>query len=70
MVKGSTVKKKRKKEAEKLVIDGNALYELDTECLERKRKGNSLQSTRNIPIIEQAKNNKIRKRRRYDKSNK
>ena len=53
-----------------MVIDGNALYELDTECLERKRKGNSLQSTRNIPIIEQAKNNKIRKRRRYDKSNK
>ena len=62
--------KSRKKEAEKLVIDGNALYELDTECLERKRKGNSLQSTRSIPIIEQAKNNKIRKRRRYDKSNK
>lgn len=62
--------KSRKKEAEKLVIDGNALYELDTECLEQKRKGNSLQSTRNIPIIEQAKNNKIRKRRRYDKSNK
>ena len=62
--------KSRKKEAEKLVIDGNALYELDTECLEPKRKGNSLQSTRNIPIIEQAKNNKIRKRRRYDKSNK
>ena len=62
--------KSRKKEAGKLVIDGNALYELDTECLERKRKGNSLQSTRNIPIIEQAKNNKIRKRRRYDKSNK
>ena len=62
--------KSRKKEAEKLVIDGNSLYELDTECLERKRKGNSLQSTRNIPIIEQAKNNKIRKRRRYDKSNK
>lgn len=62
--------KSRKKEAEKLVIDGNALYELDTECLERKQKGNSLQSTRNIPIIEQAKNNKIRKRRRYDKSNK
>lgn len=62
--------KSRKKEAEKLVIDGNALYELDIECLERKRKGNSLQSTRNIPIIEQAKNNKIRKRRRYDKSNK
>lgn len=29
--------KSRKKEAEKLVIDGNALYELDTECLERKR---------------------------------
>ena len=62
--------KSRKKEAEKLVIDGNALYELDTECLERKRKGNSLQSTRNTPIIEQAKNNKIRKRRRYDQSNK
>ena len=62
--------KSRKKEAEKLVIDGNALYELDTECLERKRKVNSLQTTRNIPIIEQAKNNKIRNRRRYDKSNK
>ena len=62
--------KSRKKEAEKLVIDGNARYELDTECMERKRKGNSLQSTRNIPIIAQAKNNKIRKRRRYDKSNK
>lgn len=60
----------RKKENEKLVIDGNALYELDTECLERKQKGNSLQSTRNTPIIEQAKNNIIRKRRRYDKSNK
>ena len=69
-MKGSTVMKSRKKEAEKLVIDGNALYELDTECLERKRKGNSLQSTRNTPIIEHAKNNKIRKRRRYDKSNK
>ena len=69
-MKGSTVMKSRKKEAEKLVIDGNALYELDPECLERKRKGNSLQSTRNTPIIEQAKNNKIRKRRRYDKSNK
>lgn len=60
----------RKKETEKLVIDGNALYELDTECLERKQKGISLQSTRNTPIIEQAKNNTIRKRRRYDKSNK
>ena len=62
--------KSRKKEAEKLVIDGNALYELDTECLERKPKGIPLQSTRNTPIIEQAKNNTIRKRRRYDKSNK
>ena len=55
---------------QKLVIDGNALYELDIECLERKPKGIPLQSTRNTPIIEQAKNNTIRKRRRYDKSNK
>ena len=60
----------RKKKTQKLVIDGNALYELDIECLERKPKGISLQSSRNTPIIEQAKNNTIRKRRRYDKSNK
>lgn len=60
----------RKKKTQKLVIDGNALYELDIECLERKAKGIPLQSIRNTPIIEQAKNNTIRKRRRYDKSNK
>ena len=60
----------RKKKTQKLVIDGNALYELDIECLERKTKGIPLQSARNTPIIEQAKNNTIRKRRRYDKSNK
>lgn len=62
--------KTENKDAEKLVIDGNALYELDLECLERKQMGNALQSTRNTPIIKQAKNNKSRKRRRYDKSNK
>ena len=42
----------RKKKTQKLVIDGNALYELDIECLERKPKGIPLQSTRNTPIIE------------------
>ena len=47
----------RKRKTQKLVIDGNALYELDIECLERKPKGIPLQSTRNTPIIEQAKNN-------------
>ena len=60
----------RKRKTQKLVIDGNALYEQDIEGLERKPKGIPLQSTRNTPIIEQAKNNTIRKRRRYDKSNK
>ena len=60
----------QKRKTQKLVIDGNALYELDTECLERKPKVIPLQSTRNTPIREQAKNNTIRKRRRYDKSNK
>lgn len=60
----------REKKTEKLVIDGNALYELDIECLKRKPKGISLQSTQNTHIIEQTKNNTLRKRRRYDKSNK
>lgn len=59
-----------RKKTEKLVIDGNALYELDIECLEQNSKGISLQSAQNTHIIEQAKNNTIRKRRRYDKSNK
>ena len=48
----------RKRKTQKLVIDGNALYELDIECLERKPKGIPLQSTRNTPIIEQANNKK------------
>lgn len=60
----------REKKTEKLVIDGNALYELDIECLKRKPKGIPLQSTPNTHIIEQTKNNTLRKRRRYDKSNK
>lgn len=60
----------REKKTEKLVIDGNALYELDIECLQGKSKGIPLQSTPNTHIIEQTKNNTLRKRRRYDKSNK
>lgn len=60
----------REKKTEKLVIDGNALYELDIECLKGKPKGIPLQSTQNTHIIEQTKNNTLRKRRRYDKSNK
>ena len=59
----------RKRKTQKLVIDGNALYELDIECLERKPKGVPLHSTRYTTIIELANNNSIRKGRGYDSSN-